>query len=255
MTVHLKQFTVRSNAGDAASAVIVRHFLQDTIRIVGPEDQERPNLIAIGSILQWADKNSIIWGSGLLQEGLLLKTAPRAILAVRGPLTRASLKSQGIDCTDILGDPGVLIPDVLPFPQSARTGVGVVPHYCDVEEAFVARARTDGAVVIDPRWPLETYLAALTGCASIISSSLHGLVFAHAYGIPAVWVKLSERVLGDGFKFRDYFGSVGLPASCRFGPADQLDTVLKACELPIHPIHKAALTNALVDARSLLVSA
>ena len=255
MTVNLKQFTYRANAGDAASGVVVQHVLRDTIRIVGPEDQEQPNLIAIGSILQWADKSSIIWGAGLLQDGLLLKAAPRAILAVRGPLTRASLQSQGIDCADVFGDPGVLMPDVLPFPQSHRTGVGVVPHYCDVEEAFVARARADGAVIIDPRWPLETYLAALTGCASIVSSSLHGLVFAHAYGIPAVWVKLSERVLGDGFKFRDYFGSVGLPASCRFGPADRLDTVVKACELPIRSIDKAALTNALVNARSLLASA
>ena len=253
MTVYLKQFTGTANVGDAASAVVVRHILKDPIRIVGQENQERPNLIAIGSILHWADKNSIIWGSGLIHAEMVLPTAPRSILAVRGPLTRAKLRSQGIECGDVFGDPGVLISDVLPFPKMPRCGVGVVPHYCDVDEPFVARARADGAVVIDPRWPLEKYLAALTGCASVVSSSLHGLVFAHAYGIPAAWVNLSARVLGEGFKFHDYFESVGLPACKGFGSADALDTMLKACELPAHSIDRAALIDALVKARSLLV--
>ena len=42
-------------------------------------------------------------------------------------------------------------------------------------------------------------------CNHIVSSSLHGIVTAHSLNIPAVWVKLSDKVVGDGYKFRDYF--------------------------------------------------
>jgi hypothetical protein len=39
------------------------------------------------------------------------------------------------------------------------------------------------------------------------SSSSHGII-VHAYGIPAVWQKFSNKVFGDDIKYQDYMESV-----------------------------------------------
>lgn len=38
-------------------------------------------------------------------------------------------------------------------------------------------------------------------CESILSSSLHGIICEDTYGIPVAWIKLSDQILGDDFKY------------------------------------------------------
>ena len=78
--IRLKQFTARPNAGDAASAVIVSELGGEDVLVVGEEPCGAPNLIAIGSILHWADPNSVIWGTGLIHEGVPLIPPLRSTL-------------------------------------------------------------------------------------------------------------------------------------------------------------------------------
>jgi pyruvyltransferase len=66
--------------------------------------------------------------------------------------------------------------------------------------------------VISPQQPLEDYLCALLSCRIIVSSSLHGLIFAHAYGLPAIWIKLSDRLVGGEFKFHDHYAFMEVDA-------------------------------------------
>jgi hypothetical protein len=137
------------------------------------------------------------------------KPSPKArYLAVRGPLTRDVVLRAGGDCPEVYGDPALLLP--LVYLRSAfrerRHDIGLVPHYVDLKAA-----RNYGLPIINPLRadPLEV-VNEILACRAILSSSLHGIIVAHAYGIPAAWVRLSDRLDGDDTKFRDYAASVGI---------------------------------------------
>jgi pyruvyltransferase len=244
----LKQYSERLNAGDQASAPVVSYLSCRPVEVIGETAVDAPNLVAIGSILHWADRNSIVWGSGLINENIKLAVKPKSVLAVRGYLTWEKLKQQGIDSPQIFGDPGVFLPWLYPK-QAPRWPLGIIPHYVDQDEPFVLQAAAGGAKIIDVTAPLEEYAAALSCCERILSSSLHGLIFAHAYGIPSAWIKASNRVLGDGFKFFDYYSSIGIHKSdvpvltCD----ERLEALSKRCHLPLRPIDLGALRCALIE--------
>ncbi len=247
MKIRLKQFTDQPNAGDVASAIIVSELGNTQVNVVGEEPCGVPNLIAIGSILHWSDADSIIWGAGLIREALPV-TPPRAIYAVRGLLTRDELHAQGVNCPEVIGDPAVLMAHLRPRQATPTTELGVIPHYVDVNSNFVTRARADGAKIINPLLPIEEYIAQLVDCRRIISSSLHGIIFAHSYGIPAVWVRLSNLVYGDGFKFRDYYSSIGFRPGWTpcFNGREPLGHIANNCHLPMTAIDSTALLEAFV---------
>jgi len=253
MRITLKQYMHHPNAGDAASAIVVSHITGESLNVVGVERRSGPHLLAIGSILEWMDEQSVVWGSGYIRADTPLPAVPKAVLAVRGELTWAKLNSQGVACDPIFGDPGIFIPEIYPRGQ-VKWSVGLVPHYVDIDAPFVGRARAAGLHVINPLSPFDHYISALTGCERIISSSLHGLIFAHAYGIPAVWVKLSDHVVGNGFKFFDYYTSVGVRAHDvpSHSADDAFPSITESCHLPLGRIDKSALRDALLGQIAIL---
>jgi pyruvyltransferase len=248
-TLVLKQFTLFPNVGDAASRFIVSRLTGYDIEVVGEEPCAFPNFLAIGSILHWADHRSVIWGTGFISATVGLPALPARILAVRGHLTRTRLSRMNLDSPSLVGDPGALIAEfVRPAPRVTHQ-LGLVPHYVDARDDFVRRARARGVMIIDPLAPIKDFIQALTSCRRIISSSLHGIIFAHAFDIPAAWVKISPRVIGDGFKFFDYYSSIGfqpqeVPA---LGPELALDRIVDRCALPRIPIDKAMLRATLME--------
>ncbi|MFE4519995.1 hypothetical protein ACFRMQ_38215 [Kitasatospora sp. NPDC056783] len=53
-------------------------------------------------------------------------------------------------------------------------------------------------------------VAAIGRCATIVSSSLHGLIVAQSYGIPAMRIH-EARVIGGNFKWADYATALTRP--------------------------------------------
>jgi len=221
-----------------------------TVHTVGEARCDAPNLIAAGSIAHWADADSVLWGCGLINDWIASPEPPRHVLALRGRLTRDILARRGVACGHVLGDPALLLPEF--YPASPRSGaVGIVPHYVDRGSEFVGRCAAEGLRILDVADSVETFIATLTGCERVLSSSLHGIIIAHAYGIPAAWVEISGAVHGDGFKFFDYYSSAGIPraAVARLRPdRESLAVMASACSVPHDLPDRTVLREVLVAA-------
>jgi hypothetical protein len=79
------------------------------------------------------------------------------------------------------------------------------------------------------------------------SSSLHGVIVSHAFGVPSIWMASSKPLHGDGVKFDDYFASCNAKAKMRASlldkppsPADE-----DLATLPLHDELRSALIGSL----------
>lgn len=172
---------------------------------------QTPTHLVIGSGLARANNNTIVWGQGFGYADEQLAQPPLKICAVRGPLSRDRLLEGGFDCPDVLGDPAILYPLFDRPIVEIDTDVGIIHHLDDRNYASPKLGEAITAKYIDITLPLERFVDELLSCRKILSSSLHGLIAAHAYGVPAGWIQFAERSRIDGFKFNDYWTSVGYP--------------------------------------------
>lgn len=196
------------NWGDALSPVLVA--LISGKAVVHLEGLHHDRFLAIGSILGGSNERAEVWGSGFIREDEPLVGRPRAVHAVRGPLSRESLRKQGVECPEVYGDPALLLPRFYSPVVSKRYAVGIIPHYIDKGHPWLDQQRHEPQVLIlDIESGIEEFVRAVKSCDVILSSSLHGIICADAYGVPNAWVKFSDNVVGGSFKFRDYRLSIG----------------------------------------------
>lgn len=172
-------------------------------------DYDTPHYLCTGSILRWGHKNTTVWGSGFISKRDKLMEQP-IIKAVRGPLSREKLLKMGYDCPKVYGDPALLYPRFYQPNVEKIYKVGIVPHYVDQDNTWLDQYRNDPNIniinVLDPT--INNFVDEINKCEIILSSSLHGIVCGDSYGIPSYWIELSDKVIGKGFKFIDYFKSV-----------------------------------------------
>jgi len=199
-----------NNFGDKLNNFIIKKISGREVKAVRQMPKTRVVYIVIGSILQIASSKSIIWGAGYITSDSRVREKPLKICAVRGKLTRNQLIDQGFDCPEVYGDPSLLCPRYYKPVVKNKFRLGVMPHYVDQDSILLDRFRKKSDVIfINVRDPIKKVMNEINNCEKIISSSLHGLTVADAYGIPSLWMKLSDKVVGKGYKFRDYFSSVG----------------------------------------------
>ena len=222
------------NFGDIASRDIVEALLK---RPTEPITGGQRKLISIGSVIHTASDGDIIWGSGMKGTKMMLNENVKtlSVHAVRGPLTLDMVRRHGIDISKVnhLFDPGCLIPHLFPD-EVARARAGakmggyrIIPHYRD---DMVLRRKhyrhVQNFISVDCT-PLQM-IEAMIGADRVISSSLHGLIFAESLGIPACW--LAPVGGEDDLKYYDYYYGTGRFAVKRF---DSLEDALRAEPMPL----------------------
>lgn len=187
------------NVGDVMSAYIAKRIASRSVTVV--DTLERPHYFVVGSILREANGNTTVLGAGFGDRGQSLHPQARVIF-VRGPISAQMSRAPYI-C-----DPACVLPLLYNPRTTKQYNLGVIPHYVDLGKFQV---KGEGIRVISPLQPVEDYINKILTCEAVVSSSLHGIITAHAYGIPALWVRFSDGLAGDGMKFEDYFRSVGIP--------------------------------------------
>jgi hypothetical protein len=147
------------------------------------------------------------WGPGFMNSwGRPFWPQQLTVHAVRGPLSAAKL-----DRSDLaLGDPAILLPEIWPKQATATAAVSIVPHFVTYGDVMRAPLPKHWRVINLLEDPRKVSLD-MSSSDLVISSSLHGLIVADAYGIPSIWMKGDSRIRGDGFKFRDYEAFRGKP--------------------------------------------
>ena len=206
------QGKAKQNYGDLLGKYLVEKISGKKVVFSWPNtfsfyDFFAPIYVTIGSILTHVNKKCIVWGSGIIAKEFHVKKAK--FLAVRGPQTRAFLLQKGYDVPEVYGDPALLLPKYYYPKISKKYKIGVIPHYDDYKKVKDFYKNEAPILLIDLMTnDVEKTTNHFLECEKIVSSSLHGIIVAHAYGIPAVWQKFSGDVFGDDIKYQDYFESV-----------------------------------------------
>jgi pyruvyltransferase len=170
--------------------------------------------LVVGSTLEYAERRTIVWGAGFRRPRDTVREPPRSVLAVRGPASHALLRQSGIACDPVYGDPALLMPRVYRPQPATQYEWGVIPHYRDKQSPHLAPfLGSRNILVIDVESGIETFVDQVCRCARIASSSLHGMILADAYRIPAVHVSFNHRTHGKTIKFQDHAEAVGRPAA------------------------------------------
>jgi pyruvyltransferase len=189
------------NFGDALSKPLVERILKRKIKTATLHE---PKFLAIGSILHTAFNDDVVWGSGILTGWLPDHIKRLDVRSVRGPLTRDILLKRGIPCPAVYGDPALLIP--LLFPEFTCNPIReyiVIPHFTEI--ALFAEDPNS----VSPKEPWQTVVKKITESKFVIASSLHGIIVAEAFGIPARMLLETNNV--QLFKYKDYYQGTGRP--------------------------------------------
>ncbi len=137
------------------------------------------------------------------------------MLATRGALSLERLKKidkVSFDKNLVLIDPGLMASIIYKWKNTKKYNVGIIPHYIDKNSEALSNIKLSKYThkLIDIQDTAKNVCREISECDFILSSSLHGLIFADSYNIPNFHIVLSDKVAGGDYKFKDYYSAFDL---------------------------------------------
>ena len=189
-----------NNFGDLLGPIIVGR-LTDSL---SPPDSTPPaRLLSVGSIAHFSRSGDVVWGSGVNGKIPVDKiTSERLdVRAVRGPISQRLLRGLGHTVPDVYGDPALLLPTLFPesreWAKAKLFGLTIVPNLNDLDIFDL----TDTEVV-SPQLPVWDVIRRIAHSEFVIGSSLHAIIVAEAYGVPARALASTRE---NRLKYDDYY--------------------------------------------------
>jgi len=170
------------NAGDQFNLDLLRHY-GFTPEMAPVDSTDSAEIVATGSILAWPHCNftGAIMGAGFMFAESSHPFNRAAVFAVRGKLSMTRVFRKGI----VLGDPGLLANRIYVAERNQpQFALGIIPHFADFDCPVVqqlAAKDPKNTLLIDIKQKPAEVIQQITRCAAVVSSSLHGLIFADAF--------------------------------------------------------------------------
>jgi len=212
-----------SNGGDLFGPLVAQHVLQTrhatNVTVVTGPSENPPVISIVGSTLTKGIQrsNMIHWGVGFISASCKIKyqNPPNStLLAVRGPRTRDLILAQLGYNPMVISDPALLAHDMMP--HDAKTQNATTLPLCFVIHGVVCKYASEKCPFCMDRL-VNNYskrsmdiLSNLHQCRRVVSSSLHGIIFSHALGIPALPIALGTCITGGDYKYINYMHSIGV---------------------------------------------
>jgi pyruvyltransferase len=203
----------KGNFGDDLTQVIVNSLSCRAVHWQTPRATHK--LISLGSVMHYVEAGDTVWGTGVRRFADFRKQQTFVNVtwtAFRGPITRQvvseKLKSLGqhVALPEVYGDPGMLLPYLYNKPMPIKYERITVAHKRHFDKMHKAYGHLTPVISADtPDW--HTVVDAIRSAKIVFSSSLHGIIIAEAYGIPAYYI--NGGIQEGRFKFDDYYASTG----------------------------------------------
>lgn len=228
--VNLEWWNKTDNLGDYLATVIYDWMTKQ----YGIEKEKRVpkavHLLTVGSLISMGSFDAVVWGTGLHNvkaiDVLKRQHAYRKydIRAVRGPLTRQALLDAGFQCPSVYGDPAILMPRIFMPDMEKKYEVSVILHMSQE-----GQPRIEGVHYINIRTTdYKTFIQEVAASKKIVSGSLHGIILAESYGVPAVFYQNGMHV--EMMKYRDWYASTG---NRQMQAADSIEEAIQMEPLPL----------------------
>lgn len=210
--INLEWWDEKINIGDYLSKVVYQWMVMNGNCDINKKTRKTIHFLAIGSLIGLSNYDATIWGSGIHCIGSIKNVLKHNrfvkydIRAVRGPITKAILNSSGYDTNKcVCGDPAILMPMIYKgdLCNKKKYKYSLIRHH-SVEPSRVPNNCNPISIHTND---YKYFIDEIISSECVISSSLHGIIIAESYGIPAIF--LNDNLENELIKFYDWYFSTG----------------------------------------------